>query len=241
MHYPGSFARTRPHHPAVIMAESGRVVTYRELDERSNQLAHLLRDRGLQRGDHIAILAENHERFLDALWAAARIGLYFTPVNSHLNADEAGYIVDDCDAKAIVTSTAMAPIVASMLPHLSRCPVRLMFASDDGDDAIPDSFESLESAVAAYPSTPIADESQGTGMFYSSGTTGRPKGILPPLPDAPAEDATPVSEAMRVLWGIGPDTVYLSPAPLYHTSPSSCCMGVQRYGGTAVVMERWDP
>ena len=89
--------------------------------------------------------------------------------------------------------------------------------------------------------TPIADESQGTGMFYSSGTTGRPKGILPPLPDAPAEDVTPVSEAMRVMWGIGPDTVYLSPAPLYHTSPSNCCMGVQRYGGTAVVMEQWDP
>ena len=89
------------------MAESGRIVTYRELDERSNRLAHLLRDRGLRRGDHIAILAENHERFFDALWAAARSGLYFTPVNSHLTADEAGYIVDDCDAKAIITSTGI--------------------------------------------------------------------------------------------------------------------------------------
>ena len=241
MHYPGSFARTRPDHPAVVMAESGRTVTYRELDERSNQLAHLLRARGLRRGDHIAIFAENHERFLDALWAAARSGLYFTPVNSHLNADEAGYIVDDCDAKAIITSTALSAAAVAMRPHLSRCEVRLMFDSGDGNTAIPDGFESLEAAVAPYPSTPIADESQGTGMFYSSGTTGLPKGILPPLPDAPAEDATPVSEAMRMMWGIGPDTVYLSPAPLYHTSPSNCCMGVQRYGGTAVVMERWDP
>ena len=132
MNYPGSFARTRPDHPAVIMAESGRVVTYRELDERSNQLAHLLRDRGLRRGDHIAIFAENHERFLDVLWAAARIGLYFTPVNSHLNADEAGYIVDDCDAKAIVTSTALASVATTMLPYLSRCDVRLMFDSGEG-------------------------------------------------------------------------------------------------------------
>jgi long-chain acyl-CoA synthetase len=241
VNYPGSFARSRPDHPAVILSESGRVVTYRELDERSNRLAHLLRERGLRRGDHIAIFAENHERFFDALWAAARSGLYFTPVNSHLTADEAAYIVDDCDAKAIVTSTAVAGVATAMLPSLTRCPVRLMFDSGDASGEVPDGFEPLEPAVASFPATPIADESQGTGMFYSSGTTGRPKGILPPLPDAPAEAVTPVSEAMRMMWGIGADTVYLSPAPLYHTSPSNCCMGVQRYGGTAVVMERWDP
>ena len=223
------------------MSESGRVLTYRELDERSNRLAHLLRERGLRRGDHLAIFAENHERFFDALWAAARSGLYFTPVNSHLTAEEAAYIVDDCDAKALVTSTAVADVASQMLPLLTRCPVRLMFDSGEEYGAVPEGFDSLEQAVASLPPTPIADESQGTGMFYSSGTTGRPKGILPPLPDAPAEAVTPVSEAMRLMWGIGPDTVYLSPAPLYHTSPSNCCMGVQRYGGTAVVMERWDP
>ena len=241
MNYPGSFARSRPDHAAVIMAESGRVLTYRELDERSNRLAHLLRARGLRRGDHVAIFAENHERFFDALWAAARSGLYFTPVNSHLTADEAAYIIDDCDAKAVVTSTAVAGVAAAILPLLTRCPVRLMFDSGDAHGEVPAGFDSLEQAVASFPPTPIADESQGTGMFYSSGTTGRPKGILPPLPDAPAEAVTPVSEAMRMMWGIGPDTVYLSPAPLYHTSPSNCCMGVQRYGGTAIVMERWDP
>jgi acyl-CoA synthetase (AMP-forming)/AMP-acid ligase II len=241
VNYPGSFARTRPDHPAVVMAESGRVVTYRELDERSNQLAHLLRQRGLRRGDHVAIFAENHERFLDALWAAARSGLYFTPVNAHLTADEASYIVDDCDAQALITSSAMADVASAMVPQITRCRVRLAFDSGGGDGTLPDGFESLEVVVARYPSTPIADESQGTGMFYSSGTTGRPKGILPPLPDAAAAAATPVSEAMRLMWGIGPDTVYLSPAPLYHTSPSNCCMGVQRYGGTAVIMEQWDP
>src|SRR5512143_2094462 len=120
------------------MATSGRIVTYRELDERSNRLAHLLRDRGLRRGDHIAILAENHERYFDALWAATRSGLFFTPVNAHLTADEAGYIVDDCDAKAIIASTALAPVVTAMTPHLARCPVRLMFESDTGDPEIPD-------------------------------------------------------------------------------------------------------
>jgi long-chain acyl-CoA synthetase len=239
MNYPGSLARTRPEHPAIIMAASGRVVTYRELDARSNRLAQLFWARGLRRGDHIAILAENHERFFDGLWAASRSGLYFTTVNAHLTAEEAAYIVDDCDARVLITSTALAPVASALAERIPRCPIRLMF--DSGGGAVPPGFESLENATAPYPDSPIAEESQGTGMFYSSGTTGRPKGILPPLPDAPADAPTAVSEAMRLMWGIGPDTVYLSPAPMYHTSPANCCLGVQRYGGTAVVMERWDP
>jgi long-chain acyl-CoA synthetase len=242
MGYPGVFARSRPEHPAVVMATSGRAVTYAELDRRSNRLAHLLRRRGLHRGDHIAIMAENHERWFDALWAASRAGLYFTPVNSHLTAEEAGYIVDDCDAQVLVTSSALASVAETAVALAPACRTVLVFRSDDDrTTSLPAGFEWLDDATAAMPDTPVDDESQGAGMFYSSGTTGRPKGILKPLPDLAVDEPNAVSATMRSQWGIGPDTVYLSPAPLYHTSPAQCCLGVQRFGGTAVVMESWDP
>lgn len=91
--YPGAHAATRPDHPAVIMGRSGEVVTYRQLDERSNQLARLWRERGLVTGDHVAIFSENQPRFFEVMWAALRSGLYVTTINSCLSAEEVGYIL----------------------------------------------------------------------------------------------------------------------------------------------------
>jgi long-chain acyl-CoA synthetase len=233
--HPGTYLEARGEEPAVIMS-SGAVVTYRELDARSKQLAQLLHDRGLRPGDHVAVMLENHPRYFEINWASQRSGLYLTPVNWHLKAEEAGYIIEDCGATALVISASVADITADLSPHLGNVKTRLVV---DGELA---GFEPYEDAIARYPPEPLAHERDGAWMFYSSGTTGRPKGIKPPLPTTDFGGAPPPIVALiQHRWGFSEDTVYLCPAPLYHAAPLGWSMSVQRLGGTVVVMERFDP
>ena len=227
--YPGVFARTRPDHPAIVMATSGKRVTYRELDERSNRLAQLWHERGLRPGDHVAILLPNGPVWFDAVWAALRSGLYYTPVNWHLTAPEAAYIVADCGARSVVTSATFAEKVTDLGVEI---PLVI-----DGEIA---GWERYETAVADQPATPLRHEPEGTGMFYSSGTTGRPKGILFPLPDRTVHDEHPIVRYKSPIAN-GPDDIYLSTAPMYHTAPIATCSLAHRTGTTTVIMERWDP
>ncbi len=226
---------TKGTEPAVVMAGRGAVVTYAELDERSMRLARLLHDAGLRPGDHLAILLENHPRYFEVFWAAMRSGLYCTPINWHLKAQEAGYIVEDCGAAAVVTSTALRDVVEGLEPHLGNVTTRLVI---DGEI---DGWRGYENAIAAYPAEPLADEREGTFMFYSSGTTGRPKGIKPPLSGtAYGEGIPPLVLLIQGLFGFSGDSVYLCPAPLYHAAPLGWSTAVQRLGGTVVVMESFD-
>ena len=230
MTYPGAVAASAPDRPAIVMASSGEVVTYRELDERSARLAHLWHERGLRRGDHVAILLENSPRWFDAVWAAFRSGLYFTPVNWHLTAPEVAYIVQDCGARSVLTSVAMAEQVRDL-----DVEVPLVV----GDDLA--GWERYEDAVADRPTSHHLDDGpEGQGMYYSSGTTGRPKGILFPLTERTVHDEHPIV-TYRSPIAATTDAVYLSPAPLYHTAPVVSCSLVHRVGGTTIVMERWDP
>ncbi|HZQ83371.1 MAG TPA: acyl-CoA synthetase [Acidimicrobiales bacterium] len=231
----GGQAAKLPDHPAVIMGTSGETVTFRELDERSNRCAQLLRSRGIGQGDHIAILMENNARFFDVAWAGQRSGLYYTAINSHLRTPEVQYIVDDCEAKALVTSPAMRDAVDAL--DLSRVPVRLCIG-----EGLP-GFERYDDAIAAMPATPVADEAEGREMLYSSGTTGKPKGVRKAINLVPPGDtgAIPVMLAANMTSrGVGPGSVYLSPAPLYHSAPLVYSMSVQRVGATVVCMERFD-
>jgi len=232
--YAGKYAVQRASEPAFIMAGTGESVSYAEFDARTNRLAQLMRAQGLRRLDHYAIFMENNARYLESCGAGERSGLYYTCVNSFLTADELAYILQNSESKLLITSREKAAVAADALkqcPKVSRC---LVVGGGGG-------FEDFESAVATYPSTPIADERLGTPMLYSSGTTGRPKGILRPLPDNPPSEPLPLFHFLHKLWRYREAMIYLSPAPLYHAAPQAAVALTIRNGGTAIIMERFDP
>jgi len=228
--HPLHHAVSTPDKPAIIMANSGAALTYAGLEARSNQAAHLYRACGLKRGDGIAIFLENCLDYLPLCWGAQRAGLIFTCISSKLTADEAGYIVQDCGAKLLVAGASLGA-VAKELPAIAH---RYSVGGE-----IP-GFQSIEAALAGQPSGPIADQSPGRDMLYSSGTTGRPKGVIGPLPDGPVDQMDALTGLVGMLFGFRPDMVYLSPAPLYHAAPLRYCMSVHKFGGTVIVMEKFD-
>ncbi|MDQ1436804.1 MAG: long-chain acyl-CoA synthetase [Acidimicrobiaceae bacterium] len=233
--YPGMHASSFPDKPAVIMGGSGETVTYAELDRGSNQLAQLLRSRGIGVGDSIAICMENNATYLQATWGAQRSGLYYTAASSRLTSGELEYIVNDCAAQAFITSYDRRDLAADLLDKMPNVHTRLMVGG------VIDGYESYEEVVGAAPAIEVADSAQGQDMLYSSGTTGRPKGVKIPLSGNPPQAPTGVTALGQLLYGFTSDMVYLSPAPLYHAAPLRFCMAVQQAGGTVVVMEHFDP
>jgi long-chain acyl-CoA synthetase len=234
--YPGAHANSRAQQPALIMATSGEIVTYAGLEARSNRLAHLLRAQGLRRLDHYAIFMENNARFVETCAAGERAGLFYTTVNSFLTADELTYILNNSEARLLITSQAKRQVALTALP---RCPhIQLCLVADGPGDGT--SVLNLDEATAAFPDTPIADESLGNAMLYSSGTTGRPKGILRPLPEQPPSHSLGVYDFLAKLWRFREGLIYLSPAPLYHAAPHLGINLTIRMGGTAIIMEHFD-
>jgi len=235
--YPGLQARIRPHQPAFIMAQSGETVTYAELDRRSNRLAHFFRARGLQRLDHYAIFMENNARYVECCSAGERAGLYYTCINSYLTPNEVAYILDNSESKILITSMARrdaALRAMALCPRVERC----LVVNGPGDGA---RVANLDAALSGFPDTPIPDEVLGTPMLYSSGTTGRPKGILRPLPENPPVQQLPFGAFITEAWRFHDGVTHLSPAPLYHSAPLLGLALTIRVGGTAIVMERFDP
>ncbi|MGJ5176167.1 AMP-binding protein [Bradyrhizobium oligotrophicum] len=239
--YTGKHARLRPLQPAFIMASTGEAVTYRELEARSNRLAHLFRKRGLRRLDHYAIFMENNGRYLEACGAGERSGLYFTCVNSYLTPGELAYILNNSQSRLLITSVAKLDIAREALREAPN--VELCIVADGHQDEFGESARivGLAEATAGLPATPIADECVGTAMLYSSGTTGRPKGILRPLPEQPPVQQLPIFDFLEKLWRYREGMIYLSPAPLYHSAPQAAVNLTIRIGGTVIIMETFDP
>lgn len=233
--HPCHFAKSHPDKPAYIMAGSGEVVTFKQLNHRSNQIAHAFRAAGCNPGDTVAIFAENSPRYFEVCWAAQRSGLYYVAISSRLTAPEVQYIIEDSGAQLFIAGASKANVAteAKALTGVKDC------WSIDGHI---DGFEPMETLQSRYPITPIPDECAGTDMLYSSGTTGRPKGIRPPLtPDAPIDADNVLMQIAKGMSGASDESVYLSPAPLYHAAPLRWCMTFTRFGSTLIIMEKFDP
>ncbi|MGB3721901.1 MAG: AMP-binding protein [Pacificimonas sp.] len=229
--HPYIHAAKTPDRPAIIMADSGETMSYSELEAASNRAAQLFRKYGLTRGDTVAYMLENSIDFLPLCWGAQRSGLIFVAISTKLSADEAGYILENSGAKIFIASASLSSVAATLSAPVANF-------SHGGDIA---GFKPVEPELANMPPSRIADESQGRDMLYSSGTTGRPKGVTGALPDGPLEEPNALLMLTKTLYDFGPDMVYLSPAPLYHAAPLRYCMSVHRFGGTVVIMRKFDP
>jgi len=235
--YAGEHAKARADQPLYVMATSGEALTFAEFEAAANRMAHLYRDLGLQRAGHVAFMMENNLRMLECEGGAERTGLYYTCINSYLSPEEAAYIVNDSRARVFVSSAALAGVTNQLPP---MCPNVERWLMVDTEQPTPP-YERYDEAVAKYPTEPVADEQLGAAMLYSSGTTGQPKGILRPLPEAHPSEALPVMEFVKYLFGVREGMTYLNPAPLYHSAPQASVSVATRLGSTSVIMERFDP
>ncbi len=234
MTHPSHHAARTPDKTAIILGRTGEAITYHVLESRSNQGAHLFRQLGLKRGASIALLLENGPRLHDICLAGQRTGIFYTPMSTRLSLSEAEYIIADCAAEVLIVSAGLIPLAEQLL---SRAPGIKHFFAVGGEI---EGYQSYEAATAALPTTPISDQSAGRDMLYSSGTTGRPKGVKTALTDDAFDAPSVLMQSTAALYGFGADTVYLSPAPLYHAAPLRFTMTVLRLGGTVVIMEKFD-
>ena len=233
--HPITHAQTRPDQPAVIVAETGEQITFAALDAQSNRFAHLLRAHGLQPDDAFGVLLENRIEFFPIIWGSQRIGTMLVPISSRLTAPEISYILKDSGSKVLVTSTYFAETLESIR---AECPDLTILVMDSGDES--DFAAAMQSQSVDAP----ADQTAGVNMLYSSGTTGKPKGIRPAPPEDPDPQVAVPLVGLAVMGAQMPtdgSMVYLSPAPLYHAAPIGWCSAVQRLGGTVVIMQRFTP
>src|SRR5699024_10639009 len=191
---------------------------------------------GLVRGDTLALLTDNSIHAYEVYWAAMRSGLYLTAVNHHLATPEVAYIVADSAAAALVVSAGCGQLATEVAGAVDGPRVRLAYGG-----AVT-GYESYEATLAAASGVTPADQPAGTDLLYSSGTTGRPKGIRPLLPQRQVDEpGNPLVPLVQALYGFDTDTVYLSPAPVYHAAPLRFGAAVHALGGTVVMMTHFDP
>ena len=231
--HPTTFARMTPDKVALMHAETGKTLTYRQLDERANQGAHALRNLGLKRGDVVAALLDNSFEIFEIAWAAQRAGLYLTSISTRLSTADVAYIIADSGARLVIASDGLSSMAAAARDALPQ--VQGFATSSDAER-----LSNWKSLRRAQPTSPIVDESPGSDMLYSSGTTGRPKGVRPPLPSGEITAATPLMRMATGLYDMRPDSVYLSTSPLYHAAPQRWALTVQRIGGTVIFTDKFD-
>ncbi|MEE4349876.1 MAG: acyl-CoA synthetase [Pacificimonas sp.] len=229
--HPFVHAENSPDKPAIIMADGSGEMSYAELEAASNRAAQFFRSQGLTRGDSFTLLLENCIEYLPIAWGAQRAGLMMVPMSTKLGVSEAQYIIDNSDSQFLIADASLGGVASKLKTPKGNF---VMHGDLDG-------FTRLEPLLAEQPPSRIEDESSGRYMLYSSGTTGQPKGITGPLPEEPIDAPNPLVMLTQMLFGFGPDIIYLSPAPMYHAAPLGYTMTVHKHGGTVVMMRKFDP
>lgn len=232
--HPSYYAKVTPDHPAIMMAGSGKTVTYRQLDQASNLAAQLFRALGLKARDVVAVMIENCPEFLELYWATQRSGLFFVPISTQFVAGEVAYIVNDCKARVLIVSHTFDSIARELAPRLPRITIPLSIHGD-----IP-GYRRFDAMAQEQPNHPLPDVVAGYELMYSSGTTGRPKGILKQYSPEPIDTGTMMFRRTVNLYHWTDETKYLSTAPLYHAIPLKFCASVGCAGGTTIIMEKFD-
>lgn len=233
MYHPIQFSQSQAQTPAYILADSGEEITYKTLAERICKGSQLFRSLNINHGDHIAILMENNSWYLSVIWAAQSAGLYYTCISTSLSAEELEFILNDCKARLLITS----PKASQRLPQTHKLPFleyRLMV------QGLYEGFESYEFLLEQQKNQLVSEACEGRQMLYSSGTTGRPKGVLLPLSGRKIGEADPFSEFMKSQFHFGPATMHYIPTPLYHAAPMVYCLAATRSGGTVVISEKFN-
>ncbi len=232
--YPGHWASIDPGRVAAIDSGTGETLTYGELHSFAMRFARLMRERGLEVGDHIAWCMENRLEFLSVVWGSIYAGLQYTTISHTLHAEEIAYIVNDCGAKVFIATPYKANEAAQLLELTPGVDHRFVLGGDL------EAHERLESVLANESDEPLEGLIEGVDMLYSSGTTGKPKGVKVQDP-TDALGTRPLMLMMcEMLFGFSGDFVYLNPAPLYHGAPLKICVTAQRAGGTVVIMPKFD-
>lgn len=234
--HPRFHAQANPAKPAAIMEDSGDILTYGALDEAADRGAQVLRALGVCNGDTVALWLGNSLRYFEVYWAAQRAGVYIAPISTALTAEEAAFIIADCGAKLLLTSGHVRAAVALVTARASLPALKHVFWADHPLAET----QSWAEALMSHPATPIPDEQAGFHMVYSSGTTGRPKGVRLPLTGGTPTEDHMLSVRQREMYGVGPDTVQLSSAPLYHAAPLVFTTTLHRLGGTVILMRKFD-
>lgn len=232
-YYLSMHAHTAPDAAACILAGQSEETSYRALEDSTNQIAHLFRSLGLSVGDGIVVMCQNHTRYYELFWAAHRAGLYFTPISWHSTTEETHYIIENSEAKAFIASARFEDVAKDVQKAIGS---ELTFLSVLGGI---DNFARLEDLAASQPTIPITDETAGREMLYTSGTTGRPKGVKFPLSGKPVTDTAP-DDLSYIAEGYGPGAVVLAPGPLYHASPLMSSRAMHRFGGAVLIIDKFD-
>lgn len=233
--HPRAHALYQPDKPALVLVDSRDAIAYGELVQRADRAAQLFLRLGLAEGDTIALFLENHLRFAELCWAAKNSGITYACISSQSSVEDAHYIVDNSDAKLLISSAALAATAVAVARLASPTLHCLML---DGAEA---PFECYETLLAQEKPVPLTGRHRGPSMLYSSGTTGRPKGVRVALPDEPPEVPPRRLAMLRSRYGLDENTTLICPGPFYHAAPGRFMMSVQRCGGTLIGFKKFDP
>lgn len=232
--HPEYWAARYPEKPALVMIDTGEVLTYADLARRANQSARAFAHCGIKSGDTVAILSENNLVYPELLWAGKNSGIRYVTVSSHLNASDAHFVVEDSGAQLLVVSHRLKDLACDIAGRLQDTVRLLMFGGVTGP------FQSYEAVRDAQTDEPAPNRLRGSSMLYSSGTTGRPKGVKTELSEVPPEIPPHRFATMVEQYDFDETTIFMNPGPFYHAGPQRFMMMVHRVGGTVLSTERFD-